>query len=201
MTEDEPVPTVPIRPPKRERDPATGAYVEKINDALIDAAVYAVTQGASIESAAGYVGISRATMFDWLGIGRRELEAAPDLDHVSPGRHPYARLASEIYAAFDQFKVTLLGSIQQHGKENWQAHAWLLERKFPDEFGRRQRIEHSQPEGESFRVTPTPVFDPSKLTPEELDTAIMLLEKARPDGMQPLIERHPVIEQRTGTED
>ncbi len=45
-------------------------------------------------------------------------------------------------------------------------------------------MEHANADGAPFMVAPTPVFDPSKLTDAELETAIRLLEKARPDGLR-----------------
>ena len=97
-----------------------------------------------------------------------------------------AALVLEIDYAMSEFKLQALGRIQTDPQ--WQSDAWILERQWPDEFGRRQRIEHANPEGESFRVQPTPLIDVSRLTDEELDQWIALMEKARPEGARPVIE-------------
>jgi len=54
---------------------------------------------------------------------------------------------SEFYEAIKkaevEFKQTLIGQIKKAGQRQWQANAWLLERKFQDEFVIKQKIEHS----------------------------------------------------------
>ena len=45
--------------------------------------------------------------------------------------------------AEEQFKAHNIAIIQQAAIKQWQAAAWLLERKYPEEFGRREKIEIS----------------------------------------------------------
>lgn len=138
-----------------------------------------------METAAAFSGVSPATFRAWLVDGRRaEGMPRPQGEEITLK----VELVSRVEVAIADFKLSLTGGIFQHGRDSWQAWAWLAERRFPDEFGRRQRIEHGNADGEPFRVAPTPVFDPSKLTSEELDEVIALLEKARPDGQRAVIE-------------
>lgn len=39
------------------------------------------------------------------------------------------------------FKASILENIVQHSKDTWQAGAWLLERKYPAEYGRVDRLQ------------------------------------------------------------
>ena len=58
-------------------------------------------------------------------------------------------------------------------KGNWQAAAWLLERKYPDEFGRRERQEIKI----SAEIK-APELDLTKLTDRQLDDFEYLAAKA-----------------------
>lgn len=139
-----------------------------------------------METAASFAGIGLSTFRDWLKEGRRaERLMGPHSEHLTRK----IELVLAVEDAISGFKLSLTGGIFQHGRESWQAWAWLAERRFPDEFGRRQRIEHGNVDGEPFRVATTPLFDPSKLTDEELEEAHRLLRKGQPDGGQPVIEQ------------
>lgn len=135
-----------------------------------------------METAAAFAGVSVSTFRQWLVDGRRaENSPRPMREEISLK----VDLVGRVEQAIADFKLSLTGGIFQHGRDSWQAWAWLAERRFPDEFGRRQRIEHGNADGEPFRVAPTPMFDPSKLTDEELEQWISLAEKARPEGLRP----------------
>jgi hypothetical protein len=170
---------------KRRRG-GRGEWVTKLTPEIIEEMGTAIRAGASFPTASMFVGITQSTLQRWLSDGRNAMGTMGPHEEELQLRIDLVR---ELDEALSSFKIDLTGSILQHGRDNWTALAWLLERKFPQEFGRVQRIEHANPEGEAFRVAPTPLFDPSKLTDEELDILIALTEKARPDS-------HPVIEAR-----
>ena len=163
-----------------------GRFITKLTPEVIEQMTTAIRAGASIDTASKYVGLHRASFHRWLAEGRNAMKQDP----VPESMRMQIEFVEALDNALSEFKLNLTGSILQHGREQWTALAWLAERRFPDEFGRRQRIEHANPEGESFRVAPTPVFDPSRLTDEELNVVIDLLEKARPENAP----RLPVIE-------
>ena len=41
------------------------------------------------------------------------------------------------------FKLRHLHNIEKQSQENWSASAWLLERKFKQEFGKEHKVEHT----------------------------------------------------------
>lgn len=49
-------------------------------------------------------------------------------------------LAKALKKAEADYKNALLEQIQNAGQKDWKALAWLLERKYPEEFGRVDRI-------------------------------------------------------------
>lgn len=161
-----------------------GGFVSKISPEVIADIDSAIRGGGSLETAAGFAGVSPETFRTWLRDGRRCM----DLPRPQPEAVTLkVDLVEVVEKALADFKLSLTGGIFQHGRDSWQAWAWLAERRFPDEFGRRQRIEHGNADGEAFRIAPA-MFDPSKLSDEELEQVRAILAKASP-------ESHPVIEQ------
>lgn len=57
------------------------------------------------------------------------------------GDEPYAQFLSQLRAAELEFKQYHLSLIAKHGKKSAPASEWLLERKFSNEFGQKQKIE------------------------------------------------------------
>ena len=170
---------------ERKRDPFDGTFVTKLTDEVIADVTTAIRAGASLDTAASYVGIARSTFHNWLSAGRNAIRRADGSTVLIEEEYrQQVRFVVAVEEALSEFKLNLTGGILQHGRESWQALAWLAERKFPAEFSRRTRIDHANADGTPFMVAPTPVFDPSKLTDEELEQAIALLNKARPDGLR-----------------
>jgi transposase len=81
----------------------------------------ALRLGSTRERAAAYAGIHRATFYRSM--------------------HADATLRDAVEKAEADFVVSNLQGIDEAAQGgHWQARAWKLERRFPDEFGRRDRI-------------------------------------------------------------
>jgi len=74
------------------------------------------------------VGISRITFMDWKKRGES-------------GEQPFADFLSQTQEAVIEFKAYHLRNIRRHSKKQSKPSEWLLERKFSNEFGQRQRLE------------------------------------------------------------
>lgn len=104
----------------------------------------------SIKHTCGMVGISQDTFFRWM----RESEAA--------GPNSKKRKFSERIKRAQASSVTIL--VNSIAKDpNWQSKAWLLERLHPQEFGKKQTLNHAgAPEGEpdmpAAQVSPVAVI-------------------------------------------
>lgn len=155
----------------------------KLTDETTERICVAIRQGATLESAAIYAGVPRSTFHDWLRRGRQ------------PGaRNPYKAFVAQIDEALAHFEVNAVAQIAKAGADGeWQASAWRLERRYPDRYGRRTRIEGD------VRVTAAPVLDVSKLTLDELETLRRLLAKAAPDVDQVGNGQKPALELLPGT--
>lgn len=83
-----------------------------------------------MEAAAIASGVARSTFFDWLTLGRQE--DSPKI---------YRDFVRELDEALALFEVDAMGRIAKAGSQEWQADAWRLERRYPERYGRRTRID------------------------------------------------------------
>jgi len=84
-----------------------------------------LTMGGSRNVAADYVGIAQGTLHDCIKRNADFSERVKNAEAKGQIRH--LKKVSE--------------------SDQWQASAWMLERKWPNEFGRRERLEHTSPDG------------------------------------------------------
>lgn len=84
--------------------------------------------GNSKKDAALLCGITRRTLEYWLQKAQDEESG------------PYAAFAEALEQAQATFKQTQIEIITSAAGKQWQAAAWLLERRFPREWGRRESI-------------------------------------------------------------
>ncbi len=62
--------------------------------------------------------------------------------------------------------------IQKAAETTWQAAAWWLERKYPDEFGARQRLDHAGHDG-------GPLYPKELTDARNLETVLLTYERVR----------------------
>jgi hypothetical protein len=73
-------------------------------------------------------------------LGSRQLAAAKAGIHYSTlarAFHADEDFAEALSNAVEVFKMTHLANIARASKKDWNASKWILERKFPEEYGRR----------------------------------------------------------------
>lgn len=94
----------------------------------VEGMLSAVELGMSFSRAAELVGILPATARNWLNRGEDELLEGKNTD--------YTEFAIRYHSAMGKFQALNLEIIKEAGttKGQWQASAWLLERRCPDEF-------------------------------------------------------------------
>lgn len=85
----------------------------------------AIRNGASQRDAAALAGISEDTLSLW----KRDLDFSEQMRQ------------KEVEFKMDQVKI-----VQKAATKTWQAAAWLLERKYPNEYTNRVRIEQPEPQ-------------------------------------------------------
>lgn len=117
---------------------------DKVQRDLLDA----LGAGAYLDTAAHFAGIHPATFHRWLKTGAN---LAMDLENDKPippermiREEGYLQFREAVKAALSRFELGNLATIQSASKKQWQAAAWLLERRFTDRYGRTiQKVEHA----------------------------------------------------------
>ncbi len=100
----------------------------KLDDELTDRLLQAIRLGSYIEHACAYAGINSSTYRRWRKNAEEEIE-------------PFKSLFEQINQAEAEGIMRRIGRIEKAAQDgNWTADAWLLERKYPDKFGKRDRI-------------------------------------------------------------
>lgn len=101
--------------------------------------------GAYIETAAAAAGISKQTLYNWLRRAAAE-------DEEDPSFAKFAAAVEEAQALAEVRDIALIGKAAE---TQWQAAAWRLERKSPERWSRKDRVELSGKGGGAIEHTAT----------------------------------------------
>lgn len=91
---------------------------------VIEAICITLKAGMTFESACECGGVSKQTGYDWLKRGGN-------------GEEPFLTFSDAVKKAQALGEYALVRTIQDATVKHWQAAAWLLERRFPERWGRR----------------------------------------------------------------
>lgn len=94
---------------------------------LQDKIVAGVRMGLTKCVASELAGVPVGTFKDWMAWG---------LD----GREPYAAFSAAIQKAVAESEAMLLSTIKDASKKEWTAAAWIMERRFPERWARREAL-------------------------------------------------------------
>lgn len=155
-----------------------------ITDEVTGKICAALAAGSTMEAATVYAGVPLRTFYDWLSRGR------------SPGaRAVYRDFVAAVEEAQARFEVLAIQRIERAGAEEWQADAWRLERRHPDRYGRRTRIDGQ------VQLQAVPMIDPSKGTLDELLELRRLLAKFAPDPTELQSDQRSALELLPGDQE
>lgn len=93
-----------------------------------------ITRGLTYDLAARRVGVSYEALRQWMRQGEADLEAG-DTGTV------HAQLVACLTEAESESAASLLESLTE--SDDWRAKAWLLERRFPAQYGRKTELTHT----------------------------------------------------------
>jgi len=112
------------------------------------------------------LGISESTWYDWLKRGKE-----------SKRKNRYSEFSDAIKRAEAAAEARAVSGIMAAGRKNWTAYAWYLERKSPDRWGRKDKLQQeiSGPNGQPVEVEME--VDLSCLSDEELRTLVAIQQK------------------------
>lgn len=118
--------------------------------------VSAITAGNYIETASAYAGINKTTLYKWLKRGGRAKSGI------------YFSFSNAVEKALADAEVLDVARIAKAAETYWQAAAWRLERKFPQKWGRKDRLEHTGKDGEPIKTARVSQKDVEQMA-DELD--------------------------------
>lgn len=132
----------------------------KLTEELIEKIAQAMRNGAYVETAVAYCGISKDTFYRWLRMAAKDSEKGPykALSYAIEKAWAEAEMKDveaitkavegtpDKLAVDDDAKIITdvrgLPVVAEYGlPPNWKAAAWRLERKFPDRWGRKSKVE------------------------------------------------------------
>ena len=108
------------------RDSSKLGAQPKLTPELADLLVQLIKAGNYIAVAVRAAGISRSLFYRWLDRGASSARADA----------PYRELRDRVEHAKAEAEARNVAAIASHARDNWQAAAWLLERQYPERWGR-----------------------------------------------------------------
>ncbi len=123
-----------------------GGRPTKLNIDTHNKIISVIRAGNYIETAAACAGINKSTLYDWLKRGEREKQRVAQNPRykIRKSEKPYVEFSNAVEKALAEAEARGVMLISNAAKTQWQAAAWMLERKFPDRWGRKRLdIEHS----------------------------------------------------------
>lgn len=128
---------IPNKPVKKPGRPTL------LNPSRQAALLEAIEQGMPLKQAAAVAGMSYDTLNHWQKRG--ENESAPE------EYRQFCQLLRRSQAVAMQVH---LASICDAAKRDWRAAAWMLERRFPDDFARQQQVEQNVTDAKPWMPDP-----------------------------------------------
>lgn len=98
----------------------------------------AIRLGSTYLLAAQYGGISKSKFQIWMRRGEAAIELSEKTEQpIPPDEVPYAEFVNAVHKAEGDALVGWLAKIEREANEgSWQAAAWKLERRYPNDFGK-----------------------------------------------------------------
>jgi transposase len=109
----------------------------------------AIARGASYHIACGYAGFHYNTLRRWMIRG----EALMELHEEQLDAHPdkiYYEFYCDVKRVESYAAIQWLEKIDKASEIHWQAAAWKLERRHPEDYGRRDKDDNKEEEDTSF---------------------------------------------------
>lgn len=110
-----------------------------MHDPIIRAQLLGMVEaGVALSAAARAVGVCPSTVHAWLRDGDAHLQRADD---TGEDLSPRARFAQDYAGAVAGAQSVMLARISAASADDWRAAAWVLERRWPADYGPRQRVD------------------------------------------------------------
>lgn len=112
----------------------------KLTKELIKELCKYISNGLGIKDCCDIVGISQSAFYMWQTEADTGFKKGKE--ECGPARNLKLKLelVEEIKKAYSKYKLVHITRINEASKNEWQASAWMLERKFPDEFAKPDKF-------------------------------------------------------------
>lgn len=107
----------------------------KLTDGLIDVIARSVESGNAYTTAANTAGVHDRTLYRWLTQADEDLAQDPPADTV------HARLRQALTRAEAEAEARMVASVKLATLTDWRAAAWWLERRRPDKYAQRSKVD------------------------------------------------------------
>lgn len=114
----------------------------KITPKIQETIVENLKAGNYIETAAAHAGIEKKTLYNWMKRAAREQQRVDDNPRAKIRKEeaPFVEFLHAVEKAQAFAEVRDVRLIAKAAEDHWQAAAWRLERKFPDKWGRKDKV-------------------------------------------------------------
>jgi len=131
---------------RRKKDAATGLFVSKLTTDVTEKIAVAIEKGATPETAAAAAGVHVSTFRRWLAEGRSWIDMHDEDELPSPEAQFSARIDRALATLRETMELSLAGA------DDWRAKMEYLARRWPRDWGKRDRLDVGNPEGETFSI-------------------------------------------------
>lgn len=156
----------------------------KLTEEVLDQFVTALRGSMYLETAAAYIGVSKQSVYDWLRRGARAramIKRCPGYK-LNPKERLCVKFLDAVKKTMALVEMGALAHIQMAASEQWTAAAWMLERRFPGRWSRRERVEHTGRDGGPIRMVDESALramNDAELSKYGRELAAALAERAR----------------------
>ena len=112
--------------------------------------------GLTVNSSARAAGMNPVTLYRWK-------------DYAAEGREPYATYWVDFEESISIGQAVLAGTIYNAARKDWRAASWILERRHPEDWGKKENV--------GVGILKETLADATKLSDAELNDKIEKLSK------------------------
>lgn len=140
-----------------KKKPKAGMLYTVLKRPQIDGLAKLIRNGHPLRFACGSVGIAIGTYYVWIKQARALAEKPRTEPPLTAAEKTLIELLRAVEKAQADFVKRAVAGIKRHAIKEWTAAAWLLERMYPQEFGRKARIDIGTAEENSEVRTPAEI--------------------------------------------
>jgi len=128
------------------------------NSKTVENLIQTLRAGVSIEVASQCIGVARSTMYGWIQRGEKARLRLEEGLEINDREEEYLELLEKVERAQAEREIQAVTTIKRAGaRGSWRASAWLLERSFPERYGRKRAyrpLERVAENQDALMITP-----------------------------------------------